>query len=134
MFNLAIALIWAITVMYVWQMYEEFLDKLNWIQKIELIIIVLIFAPIIILSMIGLELIDLIFCQNVLEEYIKEEKELKIAIVQFKEIDKLADSRFPGAAARIRVDWYYFDENEDREFAIKDLKEHYDLVIEVIEL
>lgn len=56
----------------------------------------------------------------------------QIAIVQFGEIKGL-DSKFivPIAA---NVDWYYFDKTADREFEIKDLKEHYDILLEVREL
>ena len=56
----------------------------------------------------------------------------QIAIVQFGEINGLDNGLITPITANI--DWYYFDETADREFEIKDLKEHYDIVLEVSEL
>ena len=54
---------------------------------------------------------------------------IKVAVVQFGDAEGLDEKIVKAIAANI--DWYVFSENEDKDFAINDLKEHYDLVLEV---
>lgn len=129
-----IILVWAIGAIFTWHAHEEFVDDIKWWQGLELILVVLLFGPAIMFASIGIEIIGLIFCQDELDKYLQEAKELKIAVVQFGEIDRLDDSRLLAATARAQVHWYYFDDSENREFAIADLKQHYDMVLEVTAL
>jgi hypothetical protein len=60
----------------------------------------------------------------------------KIAIVQFghkkneEELQKITKQ----LAREELAHWYYFDETADREFEIADLKSHYDIVYECIDI
>lgn len=56
----------------------------------------------------------------------------KVAVVQFGETEGRDMTNLSGWLSKIGIDWYYFDKTADRDFEIKDLKEHYDIVLEVL--
>ena len=56
----------------------------------------------------------------------------KVAVVQFEETEERDISYLSSWLGKIGIDWYYFDKTADRDFEIKDLKEHYDIVLEVL--
>ena len=127
MFNVCFVLLWAISILYICYICAEYVnEELTCMQSIALAIIILIFGPAIVFSLIGIGIMELV-CYN--ED---ERKSKKIAVAQFKEIGNLDEMTRATTAAGI--DWYYFDETADREFEIKDLKEHYDIVLEIKEL
>ena len=56
----------------------------------------------------------------------------KVAVVQFGETEGRDMTNLSSWLGKIGIDWYYFDKAADRDFEIKDLKEHYDIVLEVL--
>ena len=125
MIELVCIVFWIFSVLLVWYASSEFVENSNWLQYIGLTIIVLIFAPSIVISAIGIGLFDKIFQEKGIN---------KVAVIQFGAASGPGEAFYEQtASSQEDVDWYYFDKNEDREFVINDLKEHYDVVIEVIE-
>ena len=58
----------------------------------------------------------------------------KIAVAQFGNPDDATLKEMAQAASEKGMHWYYFDETADREFEIADLKSHYDIVYECIDI
>lgn len=58
----------------------------------------------------------------------------KVAVAQFEAADDPAIMQLASEIGKLGVHWYIFDKTANREFEIKDLKEHYDIVLEVSEL
>ena len=58
----------------------------------------------------------------------------KIAVAQFGNPDDAELQKMAQAASKKGIHWYYFDKTADREFEIADLKSHYDIVYECIDI
>lgn len=118
---------WAFCAGYAWYMHNEFInEKTAWWQIICLIITILIFGPFITIACVGMQVIQTIMGYSTIEQ----EFEFKIAVAQFGESNNPDILQLSSCLTALGIKWYYFDETADREFELKDLKEHYDIVFE----
>ena len=129
MLQTILMLFWMCSAIYICYIYMENTKEITWSTVISLVIVTLIFSPFIILIGLGAKITQTII--NKLDSH----KTIQIAIVQFKPFSNDAIGKTISKLIKtLHIHWYYFDENENRDFAIKDLKQHYDIVLEIIEL
>lgn len=57
----------------------------------------------------------------------------KIAVAQFDNPDDVELKEIAQAASEKGIHWYYFDKTADEDFEIKQLSEHYNIVLRYME-